>query len=222
MLVGMRTNRRVRTTPEQYDRYVSEALGAWDDLLISRLLEQMQRRPAGGRLIDLGAGTAALLLKLAALAAFDSVELVATDLFDDMLTVARRRVQEAGMAARVRIEREDVHHLSYPDGYARYVISRSTIHHWADPVAALRETYRILEPGGVALIHDVRRDAPPDMIERLNALRGTAGIGPMLLDEKYTPEEVMAHCQAAGITAARVHTSDVGPEALGFELLIER
>jgi ubiquinone/menaquinone biosynthesis C-methylase UbiE len=216
-------NRHVRATPQQYDSYTSKAIQPWDDLLISRVLEERPSRPWGGRLLDIGAGTGVLLIKLCSVAELGDLELIATDYFEDMLDVARKRIVEAGVGGRIRVERKDAHALTYPDGHIRYVISRSTIHHWADPPKALREIHRVLTSDGVALIHDVRRDAPPEIIEMLNQRRQAAGIGPMLLEEKFTPDEIAQMCKEAGLgTNAQVHTRDEGPEALGFELRITR
>jgi ubiquinone/menaquinone biosynthesis C-methylase UbiE len=173
--------------------------------------------------LDIGAGTGVLLIKLCRVAEVGDLELIATDYFEDMLEVARKGISEAGVADRIRVEWQDAHALSYPDGHIRYVISRSTLHHWADPPKALREIHRVLTSDGVALIHDVRRDAPPEVIEMLNQRRRAAGIGPMLLDEKFTPDEISQMCTEAGLGAdAQVYTKDNGPEALGFELRITR
>jgi SAM-dependent methyltransferase len=103
------------------------------------------------------------------------------------------------------------------------VISRSTIHHWADPVVALGEVFRVLEPGGVALIHDIRRDADPAMVARFDGMRGEAGVGPSLLADKYTPDEVGRMCDEAGIAAwASIAAPDAGPASLGFELRVAK
>ena len=217
----MPQNLHVRTTAEQYDRFTATSVGAWDDLLIDRLVEEKRGRPAGGRLVDIGAGTAVVLMKLAARDDVKDLELIATDVFEDMLAVARARLAEASLSDRVRVERQDVHALSYPDGSVHYMLSRSTIHHWGDPVLALREIYRVLRPGGVALIHDVRRDAPPEIVAGLDAKRAALGIGPMLLDEKLTVDELRQICSQAELGArAQIHTTSSGPGALGFELRI--
>ena len=204
-----RQNLHVRATAAQYDAYTATAVEPWDDLLIRRLFSEKERRPAGGRLVDIGAGTGVVIIKLGMLEDAADLELIATDYFEDMLSVAGERVAKAELSARVRIDRQDVHALSYPGEYARYVISRSTLHHWADPVQAVREIHRVLEPGGVALVHDVRRDAPPNIVRKLNERRRQVAIGPMVLQEKFTADEVVRICPEAGIAEeARIHSTD--------------
>jgi ubiquinone/menaquinone biosynthesis C-methylase UbiE len=218
-----KVNLHVRATPEQYHAFTASGITPWDDLLIDALLAELQGRPPGGRVVDIGAGTAVLLVKLAGVTRSAGLDLIATDYFEDMLVQARQRIAEAGFSDRIVVERQDAHGLSYADGSCRYVISRSTLHHWSDPVQALREIYRVLEPGGVALIHDVRRDAPADIIAMLDATRARHRIGPMRLEEKLTPDEVVAMCAAAGIAHdAEVRCSSDGAAALGFELRIAR
>ena len=81
----------------------------------------------------------------------------------------------------------------------------------------------MLTPGGIAIIHDIRRDAHPDAIAQFNAWRRAAGVGPSLLDEKYTAGEVLQMCRDAGIEhSAVVVAPDTGPGAMGFELRITK
>lgn len=219
----MRDNLHVRTTAQHYDDYAATSVEPWDALLIGRVLEESRSRPPGGRLLDIGTGTAIVLAKLAALVPLRDVELIGSDYFEDMVAEARKRVEGAGLSGRIRIDREDVHALSYPDGFARYVISKSTIHHWSRPVEALKEIHRVLEPGGVALIHEIRRDANPEVVRTFNGLRKAAGVGPANLDEKYTPAEVQQMCEQAGIAAsALISAPESGPGSIGFELRITR
>ena len=57
----MRENLHLRSSALRYDNFTSQSIQPWDELLISRILEEKRRRPAGGRLVDLGAGTGAAL-----------------------------------------------------------------------------------------------------------------------------------------------------------------
>src|SRR5689334_4086328 len=98
----MRENLHVRMTAGLYDAYsAAAAVDPWDDLLIGRLLEERRTRAPGGRLLDVGTGTAVLLVKLCWVDPFREVELIGSDLFDDMLEAARRRVEAAGVGGRV-------------------------------------------------------------------------------------------------------------------------
>ena len=47
---------------------------------------------------------------------------------------------------------EDVHHLSFDDDSVGTVIALETLEHVADPIRAVEEMYRVLQPGGVLAI----------------------------------------------------------------------
>ena len=50
----------------------------------------------------------------------------------------------------------DVAALPFDDSAFDLVVSTFSMHHWSDPAAGLRELARVLRPGGVALIWDLR------------------------------------------------------------------
>lgn len=50
----------------------------------------------------------------------------------------------------------DVASLPFSDGSFDLVVSTFSIHHWPDPTAGLAEIWRVLRPGGRALIWDFR------------------------------------------------------------------
>jgi ubiquinone/menaquinone biosynthesis C-methylase UbiE len=213
----------VRYSADQYDDYTARYVKTFDDLLASRVVEEMAGRAPGAVLLDIGTGTARLLLHLARLPELRDAAIVGTDVFDDMVEAATRTVADAGLSARIRVLREDVHEMQLPDEYADVIISRSTVHHWSNPPQAFREIHRLLKPGGVAVLHDVRRDPAPEAIEEFNRLRALAGIGPSHLDEKFTVDEVSGFLAEAGLAGrSRVHAADKGLRALGYEVVIRK
>ena len=57
--------------------------------------------------------------------------------------------------------------LPFADNSLTMAVSRATLHHLPDKVKSLTEMYRVLQPGGVGLVHDMRRDVAPDLLEKL-------------------------------------------------------
>jgi SAM-dependent methyltransferase len=219
----MRENLHVAMSAREYHEYISSATGPWDDLIIRRVTDVYRPLQSGRIIVDIGTGTAVLPIRLARLPVFKDATFIATDFFNDMIDIARAAVREAGLEQRIRTEQCDVHALPYPDNFADYAISRSTIHHWADPVQAFREIYRILRPGGIALIHDPRRDPNPEVLQEFNRRRRDAGFEPNDLNEKYTPGEVAAFLKSAGIAAqSEIAAPDEGPASMGFEVCIRK
>jgi len=212
----------VRYSAKDYDDYTAKSVGKFDALLADRIVEEAAGR-AGLTLLDIGTGTARLLVYLARIAALDNMRLIGTDVFEDMVESARDTVRAEGLADRIRLAVDDVHAMAVADGSVDVIISRSTIHHWSNPVLAFQEIFRVLRAGGIAIIHDVRRDPAPEAIAEFNRLRAEAGIGPSFLDEKFTVAEVEQFVRDAGLSEhARVLAATKGFAALGYALEIRK
>jgi ubiquinone/menaquinone biosynthesis C-methylase UbiE len=91
-------------------------------------------------------------------------EIWGIDLAPTMIELARGHAREAG-ADRVHFEVADAAALPFPDNTFDAVMSTGSIKHWPDPVAGLREIYRVLAPGGRAFIAEMNRIAPPAAIQ---------------------------------------------------------
>src|SRR5205085_3692735 len=107
----------------------------------------------------------------------DAVRLVGTDAFEDMIQTGSAAIRKAGFANRIELILDTVHDMNLPSNFAHLIVSRSTLHHWKDATLpdqvprALHEIFRVLKPGGMALIVDVRRDAPPEVVAKFNTQR---------------------------------------------------
>lgn len=220
----MRDNLPVQYSTENYDRYTKDFVSIYDEFILLRLIDEYHLQGGGVKtLVDVGTGTAQILIKAAANPELKALSLIGTDYFDDMLDKAREVVKQTGLENRIEIVDADVHNMPFPDNYTDFIISRSTIHHWANPIRAFQEIYRILKPSGVAIIHDIRRNPAPEVLAEFNSLRQQIGIVPTNIEEKYTPQEVEEMLKVAGLTEyATITAPESGPGSLGFELRISK
>jgi ubiquinone/menaquinone biosynthesis C-methylase UbiE len=105
---------------------------------------------ARGRVIDVACGpgvvTAALAPNAASVVAFDATE--------QMLAKAKARCAKAGLG-NVEFKSGDAENLPFADGEFDGAVTRAAIHHFADPQRAIGEMFRVLRPGGVAVLADV-------------------------------------------------------------------
>lgn len=221
----MRQNTRVKYSAKKYEEYTSDYTKPWDEIIVKRVFDEFKKLPSNNHavLVDVGTGTAALLVQIARTPGLEDLKLVGSDYFDDMIEEATARVASEKLKEKIKIVKCDSHDLSFPENYADLVISRSTLHHFAKPSQALQEMYRILKPGGVAIIHDVRRDPPKAAIDAFNALRAKIGVPPSNLEEKYTVADVKEMLKKQGLEdCSEVTWTDEGLASLGFEVLIKK
>lgn len=66
----------------------------------------------------------------------------------------------------------DANALPFTDETFHCVVSTGSFHHWKDPIHALSEAYRVLKPGGHALIYDLVRKMPKAVCKDIRARFG--------------------------------------------------
>lgn len=108
-------------------------------------------------IFDAGTGTALIPLEL--MSRSITATITASDLAEQMLIVARANVRAAGLADSIRLILSDCKQL--PDGNDTYdiVMSNSIVHHIPEPLAVLKELWRVLKPGGLLFVRDLMRPA---------------------------------------------------------------
>jgi len=119
--------------------------GATHSRRVASRAEQLVRtaRPQPGqRLLDVGCGNGAVLIRLGRTF---GLEVTGVDLDPDQIAVARIA---AGDAAEARFVTADAVRLPFADGEFDLVHSSKTTHHVSDWRQALDEMTRVLKPGG--------------------------------------------------------------------------
>jgi SAM-dependent methyltransferase len=106
----------------------------------------------GGRYLDLGCSAG---LYTRSLAPGDGGEVIGIDISPSMLKEAARRAR--GIGARPSFARADAHRLPFADACFSGAVCGGTLNELGDPGRALRETRRVLEPGGRLAIMGILR-----------------------------------------------------------------
>jgi len=110
-----------------------------------RRLAVRQAGPAGGRALDVCCGTGDFALELAR---HGASAVVGVDFSREMLTLAARKAQAAGLSGRVQWQLADALELPFPDGVFLCATSGFSLRNVDDVGRALREMARVVRPGG--------------------------------------------------------------------------
>lgn len=129
-------------------------------------------RPLAGEILDLGTGTAQIPIELCRRG--PQWRVLAIDLAESMLRVARTNVANAGLGGQIELSRIDAKQLPYPDGTSNAgrfaaVISNSIVHHIPEPFGMLAELCRVVRPGGTIFVRDLMRPVDDATVNRLVA-----------------------------------------------------
>jgi ubiquinone/menaquinone biosynthesis C-methylase UbiE len=167
--------------------------------------------------LDVGTGSARIPIELCS--RVPSVRVIAIDLAEHMLTVARENIAKAGMQQRITLEKRDAKAAGWPDGKFAVTMSNTILHHIPDPSDLLREMWRLTAKGGTIFIRDLAR---PESVDRVKELVRTYGGDPKAaadarqnalfeasLHAGLTLEEIRERVRALGIAPEHVQmTSD--------------
>lgn len=104
--------------------------------------------------LEIGSGPGELAMDIARRAR--GAQVVGIDLAPAMIERSSDRARAAMLDQHLRFVLADAASLPLPDGAFDVAVSTLSLHHWSDPPAVFREIERILRPGGVALIYDLR------------------------------------------------------------------
>ena len=110
--------------------------------------------------MDIGTGPGHLPIEIAKAA--PEVEIVGVDLSKNMIEIARKNANAAGISERARFFTGDGNRLDFSDNTYDMVISSGSLHAWKDPVRVINECYRVLKPGCEAWIFDPARIFTPE------------------------------------------------------------
>jgi SAM-dependent methyltransferase len=153
-----------------------------------RIISDLVGLDRGGRYLDLGCSSGLYTRNLARM--LDSGdEVVGIDISPFMLKEAARRSRKIG--ARPSFARADAHNLPFADARFYGAVCGGTLNELGDPMRALRETGRILEPGGRLAIMGILRAQTPRG-GRLQRFLSAAGIG------FFDPDELRSLLDHAG------------------------
>jgi ubiquinone/menaquinone biosynthesis C-methylase UbiE len=186
--------------------------------LARRVAEQV---PPGSRILEVAPGPGYFAIELAELGDYHVTGL---DISRTFVEIARRNAAQAGV--QVDFRHGDAAHMPFADGSFDFLLCRAAFKNFTQPVRALEEMYRVLQPGGRALIIDLRKDAPMQSISqaiermqvgRINAFLTTLTFRFMLLKRAYTRRDFEQF-----LSQTKFGPNDIDETLMGLELSLHR
>jgi ubiquinone/menaquinone biosynthesis C-methylase UbiE len=136
----------------------------------------------GKRVLDVGCGAGTDLVRFARAGARAS----GVDLSAAAIELARANVAQQGLEADLR--EADAAHLPYPDETFDLVFAHGVVQYSADPARVIEECWRVLKPGGEAIVQAYNRVSWLNALSKLMKVPLEHEGAPVL--EKYTAAEL--------------------------------
>ena len=148
-----------------YDRFAVDYRDWWAPVIAPaaiRLLDRLDGRVSAeepATLVDIGTGTGTLAL--AALRRWPGVRVIGVDPARRLLEMARAAAGDDGLHHRLTVEVGEAGRLPLPDATADAAMSSFVLQLVPNRVAAVREAFRVVRPGGVFACLVWRTDPDP-------------------------------------------------------------
>ena len=181
------------------------------------------RRAKPGRILDVATGTGDLAIAMAR--RIRDVQVLGVDLSEQMLAVARRKIEARGLDGRIVLDRGDAERLAVTDASVDVATVAFGVRNFGDLGAGLRELARTIKPGGKVVILEFSR--PRNRVFRalyefysykiLPRIGGLVSRDkrayeylPASVGEFPAPEEFMAMMARAGFRNCRARSQSFG------------
>jgi ubiquinone/menaquinone biosynthesis C-methylase UbiE len=176
--------------------------------------------PLGAKVLEVAPGPGYFAIALAKLGR----EVTGLDISHTFVDLARRNAAEAKV--KVEFRQGNASSMPFAEGSFDFLFCSAAFKNFSEPVRALQEMYRVLKPGGKALIVDLRRDAAREAINqhvdgmklsRTSALFTKLAFRFTLLKRAYTKsdfERMIAQTGFGGL--------EIREDLIGMEISLER
>ena len=179
------------------------------------------RRAKPGRILDVATGTGDLAIAMAR--RIRDVQVLGVDLSEQMLAVARRKIEARGLDGRIVLDRGDAERLAVADASVDVATVAFGVRNFGDLGAGLRELARTIKPGGKVVILEFSR--PRNRVRSVVQVHSTKSCPsgwlvsrdkrayeylPASVGEFPAPEEFMAMMARAGFRNCRARSQSFG------------
>ena len=116
--------------------------------LARQIVQEYGRK--NGQALEIGPYGPGISLELARL--LPELSIIVGDDSPDLTSYFRRKIDEAKLADRIQVREMDKYHLPLADDSRDLVYFRGALFFWEDTVQLVKEAYRVLKTGGLAVL----------------------------------------------------------------------
>ena len=181
-----------------------------------------ERVPEGATILELAPGPGYLSIELAKMGNY---HIVGLDISPTFVEIAQAKAREAGVDIDFRLG--NASHMPLADGLFDFIVCSAAFKNFSEPVQALDEMFRVLKPGGKALIIDLRPDASIEEIDThiredmdltgINFLLTKWAFKSMLLKRAYTKDVIRQF-----VSQSKFKTCTIDNDGIGINIGLEK
>ncbi|MCK5101139.1 MAG: class I SAM-dependent methyltransferase [Desulfobacteraceae bacterium] len=169
-----------------------------------------------GTALEIGPGPGYLGLEW--LKKTDNTKIVALDISQDMIDIAKNNTKIYQMESRVEFIHSDGKDINFKANTFDAVFTSGSLHEWADPVTIINHIIRVLKPGGKFFISDLKRDISWIVKGFMRLTIKPKAMKPGLItsiNAAYTKKEVTQLLQKTNIQSFNIKSSLFGLDISG-------
>src|ERR1700744_1376722 len=181
------------------------------------LAAQLRTGPThGGDMLEVAPGPGYLAIEMAKAGAY---RVTGLDVSRTMVELAHRNAAEAGV--QVDFRQGNASTMPFADNSFDLLACSAAFKNFSEPHKALEEMYRVLRPGGTALVLDLRKDVPMSEIRKyfraiglstINRWMTLAAFRFMLLKRAYTQGQLERMLADIPFRSKQIRLADIGVE----------
>ena len=142
-------------------------------LMAKQLTEKI---PANGKVLEIAPGPGYFCIELAKLGHY---QITGLDISKSFVEIAHKNAKEAGLDIDFRLG--NASDMPFQANTFDFTFCQAAFKNFSEPVKAIAEMYRVLRPGGISVIADMRNDASAEEIEREVKGMGLGSINEMMV-----------------------------------------
>src|SRR6266508_4793927 len=187
-------------------------------LMAKRLAEKI---PANGKVLEIAPGPGYFCIELAKLGDY---KITGLDISKSFVEIARKNAREAGL--KIDFREGNASAMPFEDKTFDFTFCQAAFKNFSEPVKAIAEMYRVLRPGGISVIADLRRDASREEMDRevkgmglnrINEFLVRWTFDQMLLKSDYSVDEIKKMLSQTPFGKGKIDVDGVG-----FQVWLEK